>query len=517
MKLGTIRYLRFDLPENPGQFVGHNAMKTRQLRRRRIGQIAFLLAVLLPAFCAVLGLLFDGGMMMSVCRQVQQVADAAATAAAMELSQGATSSAAQAVALQYVQQSNGLMQATVQVNIPPSQGPYAGIAGFAEVTIAQPVPTYFIQVVCGNSSQTVTMSSVAGQQAATAGAAVVVLDPNPPSLSLPPLSAVTSLLPAVPLVLGGMQVLGLGNLKVQGSVLVNTTWGGWSQNNQLVGSVAPPPYAVSCTPLVGLTTMSCSNLRVVGGVDNPKYYLSLTTGGASPLQAGKLPVDDPLLSLPVPTVAADSANVSSTYYGGKSVISLPLLPTTLYPGVYDWIEVVSGPVTFEPGVYIIRSVNPLTGIGLSLLAGQITANGVMFYITPTTSYTPLSGSPDSADGSSVPPNPGVSTLIPSAVINIGLLGSQFSPLSDSSSPFNGMFLFQRRYDRRPIILAQESLLLGGQMSGTVYAKWGNLVLGGLGTYNARFVTGTLTVATVLDVTISPSSLLAPAYDVFLVQ
>lgn len=91
MKLGTIRYLRFDLPENPGQFVGHNAMKTRQLRRRRIGQIAFLLAVLLPAFCAVLGLLFDGGMMMSVCRQVQQVADAAATAAAMELSQGATS------------------------------------------------------------------------------------------------------------------------------------------------------------------------------------------------------------------------------------------------------------------------------------------------------------------------------------------------------------------------------------------------------------------------------------------
>jgi hypothetical protein len=142
---------------------------------------------------------------------------------------------------------------------------------------------------------------------------------------------------------------------------------------------------------------------------------------------------------------------------------------------------------------------------------------VMFYLTNTSNYSALSGAPDASDGSAAPAAPGVTTLVPSAAINIGLLGSQFSPLADSSSPYNGMFFFQRRADRRPIVMAQEALLLGGSMSGTVYAKWGNMVLGGLGTYNSRFVVGTMTVATVLDVTIAPSTLLAPAYDVFLVE
>ncbi len=63
------------------------------------------------------------------------------------------------------------------------------------------------------------------------------------------------------------------------------------------------------------------------------------------------------------------------------------------PGVYDWIQVVSGKVVFNPGVYIIRSVNPVTQIGLSVLAGQVSANGVMFYITNTTTYSATSGAP----------------------------------------------------------------------------------------------------------------------------
>ncbi len=495
---------------------GARPPRRRADKSRRSGKILVLVAVLLPVFAAMLGLVYDGGMMLSEYRVMQQVADAAATAAAMELQQGATATAASSVASQYVSQINGLASATTRTNIPPTSGPYAGQSGFVEVTVSQPVATYFLQALGSQAPRTISVSSVAGSQAATTGAAIVVLDPDPPSLSLPGLSSITSLLPAVPSVLGGMQVLGLGDLTVKGSVLVNTTWGGMNQNNQLVGSTSPPPWAVSCTPLVGLTNIYCDNMRVVGGVQNPADILPLSTGGASPLSAGRLPVDDPLISLPVPTVAVDGTNVTNNQYGG--VLTLPLIPTVLKPGVYEWIEIAPlSVVTFKPGVYIISSTRPETGLGLSILAGQVTANGVMFYVTNTANYSALSGAPDNADGGTTPPSPGVATLLPSAVINIGLLGSQFSPISDASSPFNGLFFFQRREDRRPIVMAQEALLAGGNLSGTVYAKWGNMVLAGLGTYNARFVVGTMTVATVLDLTIAPTTLLAPAHDVFLTQ
>ncbi len=63
----------------------------------------------------------------------------------------------------------------------------------------------------------------------------------------------------------------------------------------------------------------------------------------------------------------------------------------MQPGVYDWIEIISGNVTFAPGIYIITGANPLTGVGLSILGGTVTANGVLFYITNSTSFDPSSG------------------------------------------------------------------------------------------------------------------------------
>src|SRR5262249_37994809 len=152
----------------------------------------------------------------------------------------------------------------------------------------------------------------------------------------------------------------------------------------------------------------------------------------------KLAVADPWLDLPVPTISADPVNVSDTTYGGVQVLLLPFQQKTLNPGVYDWIEIDSGLVTFSPGVYIIRNVNPLTQISLALLGGQVTATGTTFYITNNTSYSPDTGSPDNSDGSTQPPVPSDMTLVPSVVLNIGLPGSTFSPISSSASPFNGI-------------------------------------------------------------------------------
>src|SRR5690606_21970258 len=106
------------------------------------------------------------------------------------------------------------------------------------------------------------------------------------------------------------------------------------------------------------------------------------SGGRSPVRANRLPVPDPLIELPVPTLAADPSNVSNVLHGGMRIADLPLInpPRTLQPGVYDYLQIVSGDVTLRPGVYIIRSVDPLTGIALSILGGTVRAEGVMFYI-----------------------------------------------------------------------------------------------------------------------------------------
>jgi hypothetical protein len=215
----------------------------------------------------------------------------------------------------------------------------------------------------------------------------------------------------------------------------------------------------------------------------------------------------------------DPINVVATEYGGVSVVNLPLLqpPYVLRPGVYDWIQIVSGRVIFEPGVYIIRGVNPVTQIGLNILTGMIQADGVMFYLTNSAGYTPASGLPDVTDGETAPAGPGVLNLVPSAVIDVGLLNSRFSPLDDPGSPFHGLLIYQRRVDRRPILIVQQALLGSPEIAGNIYAKWAHVLLTANGTFRCAFACGSLRVASVLDTRIDPLSPLPPAFDVFLVE
>jgi len=480
----------------------------------RAGKILVLFAVLLPALFGMAALILDGSLMMAEYREVQHVADAAATAAARVLQAGDGFSAAQQRAREIIEDGNGLGDATITVNIPPEDGVYAGNANYVEIEIEQPVKAHFSKFAGGGANQKVRTRAVAGFEASTAGAAMVVLDPDPPSFALPPIPG----LPPLPALLGGLEILGAGQLAVDGAVIVNTEWGGFDEDNNRTGSAAPPPFGVSCTPLLPLTKLRARDIRVVGGVDDPRNYGNFAAGSSSPLRAGSLPVPDPLRNLPVPTTAADPTNVNSTNRGGVRIIGLPLgPPQVLNPGVYDWIEIVSGRVVMNPGIYIIRSVNPITQISLNVLAGQVTADGVMFYLTNSAGYSPGSGAPDDGDGETAPPAPGLGTLLPSAVINVGLLGSRFSPLDDPGSPFDGMTIYQRRQDRRMVVIINDDLLGSGSFAGRVYAKWGHVLVAGRGTFDATFVAGTLRVLAILNAQIYPSRLLPPAEDVFLVE
>lgn len=123
-------------------------------RRREAGQTIALVAFGMLTFLAAAGLAVDMGYLRWERRLMQTAADSAALAAATDLNFG-DSTMAQADALA-VAQANGFASTTVTYNGAPPVTP--GQA--AQVTISQAFPTFFIQVVGGNSN-TITASAVA--------------------------------------------------------------------------------------------------------------------------------------------------------------------------------------------------------------------------------------------------------------------------------------------------------------------------------------------------------------------
>ncbi|MEX0586937.1 MAG: pilus assembly protein TadG-related protein, partial [Pirellulales bacterium] len=231
-------------------------------RTPRDGKLLLLLAVSLPMLISLVGLVLDGGLLMLESRKAQHAGDAAATAAATSLAWN-TGDAKQ-LAVDYVHSLNGMPAADVAFASPPSAGPYAGLPDFVEVTVRQPYSAYFMGATGLADDLSVTTRSVAGSEPATEPAAVVLLDPSPPAITV---GALPISLPSLTPLLGGLEVLGLGRLRVNGAVLVNNTWGGVDENGDAVGQQSLLTHACSCTPLLSLTHVLATDIRVVGGVD----------------------------------------------------------------------------------------------------------------------------------------------------------------------------------------------------------------------------------------------------------
>jgi len=471
-------------------------------------------AVALPAILGIAGLVFDVGLILATRQNLQHAADAAATAAAMDLRLDKTEGQAIATAENYLRDRNAGTEARATINIPPAGGSYSGRSKFVEVVASHPYRTRVMHLLGTSSESQVTAHAVAGLLPATSGAAVVVLDPSPPLIG-----ATASLLDVSgQRTIGGLEVLGTADTRVAGAVLVNTTWGGVDEEGSPAGSGPGPPHGISCTPLLSTTRLLARDIRVVGGVDKPGNYGHFVAGQKSRLRANRLPVPDPFKDLPVPTTSSDPRNVAAKLQGSVDPTSLlpGVIPTVLEPGVYDWIEIIAGTVEFKPGVYIIRGVSPTTGTALSIVGGIVKADDVLFYVTNSAAYNPLSGAPDNADGEARPAPSGIGGR-PSVVINAALLGSSFSPLRDPGSPFNGMIIYQRRRDDRAIVISAQGLLGSPAFQGAIYAKWGHVRFLGDGTYDMPIVAGTVRFVSTLGLTIAPSQLLPPAFDVFLVE
>lgn len=467
---------------------------------RRPAKILVLFAMLLPVLVGVAGLVVDGGLLTAHQRHLQHAVDAAAAAAAMDLLQGETVRRAAHTAKQYVQRQDNLARARVQFHHPPHEGRYAGDDRYVQLAASRDAKTYLVHVLGGPSVRTVKATAVAGFEPSTDLAAITVLSPTPNGR------------------VAGLSFVAGGTVRIDGAVLVNTESGAVDEDGHPAGRSAGPPYGVQSTR----GTIVASDLRVAGGVDDPRPYRQ------ADLRANQLPVEDPLQQLRPPTLRRSGRGRGDNDYGGVEIpsgrgnSSRAARSETLHPGSYDYVQVTSGRVTFRPGIYIIRGVHPRTRIALNLQSNQLTARGVLFYIDAASKpswpgdrdrdftkrrdddFSASSSASFVADGST-----------PSVIVNVGAQ-SQFSPLQDSTSAYDGMLLFQNQDDRRSIQINYRSNR-ANRFAGVVYAKSGHVHLVAQGTCQASFVVGTMRISSASGCRLQPLRLQPPADDVYLVE
>jgi hypothetical protein len=424
---------------------------------------------------ALVGLVIDGGLALAGYREAQNAADAAALSAAMDLMLGRTSALAKSNAAMCVTGSayNNLSGAAVVINIPPSQGSYQGMANYAEAIITCPTTSYFIRVLPGvNRNGSVKARAVAGFEPLALDEGVAALSPTgDPGLRTSSNNA---------------------TLTVNGRVLVNST---------------VSHYAAKA----GTGKVYSPDVEVVGGVDNPQNFQTSPTNPTSSVHTGVTPTPDLFSHLPTPMVANGVDPTIRTFNANN---------TSLQPGVYPGGISISGnkQYTMAPGIYVLAG-GDLSISGSATLTGQ----GVMFYVTGNT-YVASSGAPDASDPidplGQVPPATS-GTTFSNVKINSNV---QLSPIdtktysygTSSISAFDGMLFYFRRDSTATMTIEGNSS--GGNLSGTVYAKWGNLNLAGQGTYLAQFIVGTVDLTGNGAITVSyTGAKIGKAPQVFLVE
>ncbi len=416
----------------------------------RAGTILVITAIVLVSLIGLLGLVIDAGQLMTAHRVAQNAADAGATAAALDLLKGKSHSTAIATSTLFVQQHNALPDAAVSTLIPPSTGPHAGNSRYVQVIVNHTVPLRFIQILGTGSTQTVTARAVAGYEKSANVATVVLLDPT-----------------ARP----GFYAEGNAYLKVNGNVAINSDGGGETETGEPINN----GNSGSAIDLTGNAKLIANSIDSVGGLTTTgnagvQYFDSTQKG--SPLTTGVTPIVDPLLNLPTPTTANGAVGTT------MPAVSLNAQQNvTLSPGVYPSITLASGSEAhLNPGIYVIQ------GGDLDLSGNsKITGTGVMIYLTGS-DFNVNTGLPDSGDLSNSPPAGGSATF--GSFRLEGTSRIDLTPLSDPSSPFDGIGFYQRRLNTQPFRLTGNSSI--SPFRGTIYAKWAQIQLQGNSNYSANY-------------------------------
>ncbi|MFN8854821.1 MAG: pilus assembly protein TadG-related protein [Planctomycetaceae bacterium] len=413
-----------------------------RVARSRTGTILPLTAITISISLSMMGLVIETGRLVARSREVQTAADSAALVAAEMLNRHSTNTVARTTAVNFVSTHNGVTPGSVLVNMPPTTGPFANQSGFAEAKI-----TYWLETPLGrllNASHQTPLHAraLAGPKPTPWKDVLLALD----TLSVP-----------------GIAATGTGQLRIEGDCATNSHGGGIDENGGTVSGL--PGYGAEVS-LAG--SLLAHQVRVTGGVNAPGNFSGLAAGDTNPLtcRAGWSP--DPLKDLPAPR---------ATY--GVSILDRGRIRSTTAttsilakPGLYSEILVSAGTVTFQPGIYVIR------GGSLTLTGGTVSGQGVLFYLTGT-DYSAQYGTPDNGDGENTPSG---STTMGGVTISTPV---NLTPFNNPTNPLHGLLIYTRRFNTNPIILSSSQQ--SGQLSGTVYSKWGPLTLAGQGIYNLQLI------------------------------
>lgn len=337
-------------------------------KRHHRGAVAVLVAICLIPIVIAMSYVLDGGALMSQRRQTQAVADATAHAAACLLAKNyATNSGldplgtARAAALA-IAAANGFANdgtnTVIAINIPPSAGTYAGVAGCVEVVATYRQPRYFSSIM-GSGRIPVTARSVSR----------VVAD------------SPLSILVTDPLGLSSFSLTGSAKLTTNGKVHVNSS----------------SLLAVNASN--GGFLKADGGLRIVGNYSIPNWALFNVFFNLAP-KVNQPSLSDPYASLaPPPTSGLTNRSAPNPPYGSA----------TINPGIYNGGLTLGGgmTITMNPGIYYMKNGSftvangvTLTGSGVTiytdssgLLAGVVGGGSLNFQGGTTVKLTPPTSGP----------------------------------------------------------------------------------------------------------------------------
>lgn len=302
------------------------------------GQVLVLTAIVMVVLIEFAALATDLGFLWTKRRQMQTATDAAAIAGVTALRNNASITSAVNGVASLNGFTNGINNATVTVNNPPSSGRYAGNPNYVEVIIAQAEPSYFLRVL-GYSSTKVSTRAVGA--AMNAAGCIYTLNPS---------------------IAKALSVSNGANISASCQIYVNSN-------------------SSDALDVVGGATIKTTGVGVVGqAVVNRGGSIQNMSGGSLTVSQNIAPVADPLAHINPPTVGKCTYTGTQHYNSYTAQQSPPYSGNyVINPGVYcGGIKASNGiSITFNSGTYI------LAGGGMSLLNGGGKAIGanVTFYLT----------------------------------------------------------------------------------------------------------------------------------------
>ncbi len=393
------------------------------------GQILVLTVLCMTVLFGFLALAIDVGLLFRARRNVQTAADAAAVAGALDYKYNSSVTSAR-TAGKAASAANGVTDgsggAVVTINVPPVNGPYAGVAGFVEAISTQPNPTFFMTMFHINSVSIVARAVVGS---GSTGGCIWTLARSGDDVSLTGSGSITASNCDIyddSSASNALTLTGSGSVSAKAIGIVG------SYNNTGSGTITPHPPTTGIAPAADPLTLSppniptgtCSSSCTINNSSGnltigPGTYTSIsnTGSGTLTLSAGNYIIN---------------GNLSNTGSGNL------VLGNGNYTIGGNFTTTGSGALTLGSGLYVVGGNLSLTG------SGALTAPNVTFY----------------TEGSSTVTGSGSEVLT-----------------APTSGPYDGVLFYQPSSDTNAMSLTGSG---GSTIQGILYAPGAALTLTGSG-------------------------------------